>query len=86
MTTVAVEKRKFKIREMRCRLLLITIVIFVFIGTITTLIVWFCFNADGGFEIKQRLAIYETVATTVFFVITTFLFFFEARRNQHAMF
>jgi hypothetical protein len=48
--------------------------------------VWFCYNADGGFKMKQRLAIYETVATTVFFVITTFLFFFEARRNQHAMF
>ena len=86
MTTVAVEKRKFKIREMRCRLLLLTIVTFVFIGTMTTIIVWICLKGDGEFEMKQRLAIYETVATTVFFVITTFLFFYEARRNQHAMF
>ena len=39
-----------------------------------------------GFLIKQKISIIETVVTTVFFVVTTALFFYEASRCQHAMF
>jgi magnesium-transporting ATPase (P-type) len=88
MTTVCVEKRKFKIREKRCWRIYLTIVVLIFIGTITGLIV-FIFNnpsKNEGFALKQAMAIGEASLNLAFFIVTSLLFFYEASHRQHAMF
>ena len=86
MTTVAVEKRKFKEREKCCWRLFLTIVSFSFVGSVVGFACAIQVKDIEGYLIKQKISIIETVATTVFFVVTTALFFYEASRCQHAMF
>ena len=84
MTRVAVEIRKFKQREKRCRRVWITTCSIVFLASVAVIVYDEVVLNREGYDLKQKITVYQTSLVLGFFLVTATLFFISAHGRQNA--